>query len=380
MKTLFRAFVLAAIAISIVLPAGAQDTPPPAAPTNAAPPPAAAPVETKTAAPKKPVAKRAAKPAAKTAEPKTEPKSDPVLHPEPGVAKQNNVNVRGQAAINSEVIAHLQKNQPITLLEEITLKKAKQDEPSRWYRIALPTNVGVWVHSSFVDADAKTVKPRRLNVRTGPGENYSVVGRLEQGAVVNPIETKNSWLKIEPPTNSFGFVAAHLVERAPAPPAIVANPPPPAPTPVPAPTPTPEPVPVAPPPVVAEVAPATPNIAPAAPVTPPVAETPAVSTPPPVAVVPAPAEVLPDAPIEKVKKVVSREGVLKGSVSIQAPSHYELRSLDTGKTINYVFSPSTNLMLKEFKGKRIIVTGEELLDERWQNTPVIMIDSFEVVP
>jgi len=76
----------------------------------------------------------------------------------------------------------------------------------------------------------------------------------------------------------------------------------------------------------------------------------------------------------------SREGILKGSVSIQAPTFFELRSLDTGRTINYVFSPSTNLVLKEFKGKRIVVTGEEVLDERWQNTPVIVVDSLQTVP
>jgi hypothetical protein len=97
-------------------------------------------------------------------------------------------------------------------------------------------------------------------------------------------------------------------------------------------------------------------------------------------IVPAPAEASPEAPIEKVKKIVSREGILKGSVSIQAPTYYELRSLDTGKTIDYVFSPSTNLLLKEFKGKRIIVTGEELLDERWQNTPVLVVDALQTVP
>jgi hypothetical protein len=106
-----------------------------------------------------------------------------------------------------------------------------------------------------------------------------------------------------------------------------------------------------------------------------VPETP--TTPPAVpAVVPAPAET----PVEKVKKVVSREGILKGSVSIQAPTYFELRALDTGKTIDYVFSPSTNLMLKEYRGQRIIVTGEELLDERWQNTPVLIVDSLQTVP
>ena len=77
---------------------------------------------------------------------------------------------------------------------------------------------------------------------------------------------------------------------------------------------------------------------------------------------------------------MSREGFLKGSVSIQAPSYFELRALDTGKTINYVFSSSTNLVLKQYKGQRVVVTGEELLDERWQHTPVIIVDALELVP
>ena len=37
-------------------------------------------------------------------------------------------------------------------------------------------------------------------------------------------------------------------------------------------------------------------------------------------------------------------------------------------------------MLKEFKGKRVIVSGEELLDERWQNTPVLVVDELQIVP
>ena len=377
MKPFLRAFIAVAILTGIAIAPGiAQDAPAvPSAPANQAPPivaPPAEPAATNLAKP--PPVKTTAKPAVKTAPKKVaakpEPKSEPVLNPEPGVAKQNNVNVRGQASINSEVITHLQKNQPITLLEEITLRNAKQDEPARWFRIALPTNMGVWVHSSFVDSETKTVKPRRLNLRGGPGENYSVLGRLEKGAVINQLDAKEGWLKIEPPTNAFGFVAAHLVERAPAPPAVVTTTPPP-----------PPPVPTAPPPAVTEVTPPTPDVAATDPeVPPPVTPPPPATTPPPVAVTPAPAETLPDTPIEKVKKIVSREGILRGSVSIQAPSHFELRSLDTGKTINYIFSPTTNLMLKEFKGKRILVSGEELLDERWQNTPVIIVDSFEVVP
>ena len=244
-----------------------------------------------------------------------------------------------------------------------TLKKPKADEPAHWYRIALPPHVSVWVHSSYVDTNTATIKARKLNLRGGPGENYSVVGRLQKGDTVKPIDAKGEWLKIATPTNAFGFVASHLLERTPmtiaaVPVVPVTTKPEIAAVPV-----TNETVPTSTPPVVGETAPVPPVTVPVPPVT----------TPPTVAPVV-------EAPIEKVKKIVSREGFLKGSVSIQAPSYFELRALDTGKAINYVFSSSTNLVLKQYKGQRVVVTGEELLDERWQHTPVIIVDALELVP
>ncbi len=97
-------------------------------------------------------------------------------------------------------------------------------------------------------------------------------------------------------------------------------------------------------------------------------------------VTPAPA-VAPEEPKEEqlVKRVISREGVVKRSVSIQAPSYFVLESLDTGKTINYLHSTTTNLVLKDFRDQRIVVTGEEQLDERWPNTPVIYVESVQPV-
>ena len=57
-----------------------------------------------------------------------------------------------------------------------------------------------------------------------------------------------------------------------------------------------------------------------------------------------------------------------------------LRSLDNNKTINYLHSPTTNFVLKEFQFQRVLVTGEELLDERWPNTPVVHIETIQAVP
>ena len=342
----------------------------------------------------------------------------PLPEPTPATVKQNNVNVRGQADINSDVVIRLKKGDRVNILEEITLKKPKPDQPDKWARIALPSQASVWVNSSFIDPATKTVVPNKLNLRSGPGENYSILGRILKGTVVKEIETKEPWIKIEAPAEAYAFVAAHLLakESAATPPVLAATEPPKL-------TPETPPVVIPAPPKPIEVVLATPAPAPPLVITPtPVVSSPAVVlpaptptpvVPQPTVVVPQPTPIAPEptplpatptpepvvaatttsAPADSapapepppaeetlVKRIVTREGIVKRSVSIQAPTYFVLESLAGGKTINYLYSPSTNLTLKDFRGKRIMVTGEELLDERWPHTPVINIDSVQPVP
>jgi len=351
-------------------PAAPQDTPPPVIPAGDVPAPLT-PESKKTDAKKKAsVDKKAATKDKKAAEPQ---KPATPITAGPAVAKEKNVNVRGQAAINSEIVTHLKRGDVVTVIEEIALKKARTDEPARWAKIALPAGTVVWVNTQFIDKTTKAVVPKRLNVRSGPGENYSILGRMERGTVIKEVETKGDWTKIEAPTNSYAFVAAHLLSTDPAdlgpalarlnPPAPPVTPPTPPPTEVAVVTPTPvpppaEPLTTPPPVVVPPPPPPTETVAAPAPVTPP---------PPPVEEPP-------------IKRIVTREGIIKGSASIQAPTYFVLRSLDNNKTINYLYSPTTNVTLREFQLQRVIVTGEEILDERWPNTPVVNIESIEAVP
>src|SRR5437870_555106 len=101
-----------------------------------------------------------------------------------GAAKENYVNVRGQPSFVGEIVTRLKKGEEVAILEEIMVEKPKPGEPGKWFKIAMPANTPVWVYSPLVDPTSKTVAPRRLNLRAGPGENYSVVGRLDQGAAV----------------------------------------------------------------------------------------------------------------------------------------------------------------------------------------------------
>ncbi len=250
----------------------------------------------------------------------------------PAVIRQNNVNIRAQAAINSEIVARLKKGDKVIVLEETTLKTPKTDEPPNWSKIALPEDADVWVHSSFIDPSTRKVTASRLNLRAGPGENYSILGRVDSGTEVHPLETKGVWLKIDPPPDAYAFVASHLIEKQEELPFPVA------------------------------------------------ADT--IQTPDPVTEINAPPDTVVSPPVEEEmsKRIVTREGIVKRSVSIQAPTYFVLESKDTGRTINYLHSPASNFMLRDYEGQRILVTGEELLDERWPNTPVINVEELKAMP
>ncbi len=321
------------------------------------------------------------------------------------------INVRGQASFMGEVITQLKQGEKVVILEEISVSNPKKDEPAKWAKIQMPANTPVWVNAMFIDPETKTVKPNRLNLRGGPGENYSVVGRLQRGDQVKDIRTVDDWMEIETPPGAYAFVAAHLLSKE-APVAAIAAVAQPEPTPVqPAPV-QPAPAetnaanltarqtPVLPPPVTEKTI--QPETAPAAvvdsaapknestpPVKPPIGQ-PRVAVVPPVESLPSTELVKPDVPVPAQtppKRIVRREGVVRGTVSIQAPTYYELIGSDNNRVINYLhLNPAIldklETTVKDFKhyvGRVVVVTGEEGIDPRWPDTPVIEVETLKLV-
>lgn len=349
---------------------------------------------------------------------------------ETAIVKENHINVRGQASLLGEVITQLKKDETVVVLEEISVEKPKKDEPAKWARIQMPANTPVWVFASFIDPNNKTVTTARVNLRAGPGENFSVVGRLERGEAVKEIRKVDNWMEIETPDKAYAFVASEYLSKPKAKPAPViakskkplehvdgavnnatvertppaeirkldlpktelpstpgldpttANKTPPAldQTPAPAtkdlignPSPASEPslnatnlISKSSPPLLSTNAPvarpSTEKSTPAATASSDAATaTPSESGPP-------------------SKRVVRREGLLRSTKSIQAPTYFELVSVDTHKPINYVHTIDPELKLKDFKGRKIILTGEEGIDARWPNTPILEVDTVEIAP
>lgn len=339
-------------------------TPAPAAPTAESPAvaPAPAPAAKPATTPKKKTVKKA--PAAAKKAPAVELRTVPLVAG-PAVVVASNVNVRGQARLRSEVVGRVTKGQEVTVLEEIVLKKSAADEPSAWAKILLPAGIHVWVNTHYIDPTNKTVVATKLNLRSGPGENYSVLGQLLKGDTIKEFGSKGDWLEIEAPTNAYAFVAAQYLQQLPAPAPAVAAVTPPA-----EPEPTPTPATVTEPPMVA-VAPAeTPAPEPATPAP----DTNVVSTAPAETAMAEPKEEEPPPP-----RIVEREGIVMPTVSIQAPTVYGLYNPENRRLIEYLHNPSPHLDLSRYKGLRIVVTGEEAMDRRWKNTPVLTIQKIEVI-
>ncbi len=323
------------------------------------------------------VAKKAAAP--KAVVPQKTSFAAPTVALMPGAAEVavDNLNVRGQAGLKGEFITHISKGSTVNVLSQINLDKPKTGEPAAWAKISLPTNVLVWVHSQFIDATNKTVLPKKLNLRAGPGENYSVLGAIEHGTAVTPVTMKGTWTQIEPPTTAYGFVAATYLKQAASGTMVPTNIPASAETAV---TPI-APIPEPPPATTVVEAPAIVTLPP-----PTVPETHVVpAVPPPAPVVPTIAPVVAETNIIAVDtnppppRIVTHEGFVRPSVSIVAPTYYELCDPVNNKAINYLYSTTTNLNLARYNGYQIVVTGEEGLDARWRDTPMLTVQRIYVL-
>ena len=205
---------------------------------------------------------------------------------QPVVVQGEHVNVRSRPSTAGEVIAQVNTGDVLAMLDKVPSANANAGDPTSWARITLPTRVPVWVHGDYVQGNA--VKATRLNLRSGPGENYSILGHLEEGQKIKRLAQKGLWVEIAPPVQAEAYIAADFIAPQPTQ-AVAAAPVAPAPVAVPVPiVATPRPVSVAAPAAPQPGPLATATVAPSIPALPPAIKTQVPPTPPPPVVATAP--------------------------------------------------------------------------------------------
>ncbi|MBN1268488.1 MAG: SH3 domain-containing protein [Kiritimatiellae bacterium] len=110
------------------------------------------------------------------------------------------INLRARATLDAEVVGQVGDG------EELAAKSLSAE----WAEVVPPQTVDFWVHRDFISDGA--VKTKRLNVRAGPGINYSVVGSLDRATPVAVRGEFGEWLKIAPPASCSLWVSREYVE------------------------------------------------------------------------------------------------------------------------------------------------------------------------
>jgi hypothetical protein len=93
---------------------------------------------------------------------------------------------------------------------------------------------------------------------------------------------------------------------------------------------------------------------------------------------PAPAPATP-APEAAEPRVVTREGFVHKAYNVQAPTDYELHDIQSGALTEYL-QPPASMNFKIYVGTRVSVKGPEVIDARWPRTPVLQVQSAELMP
>jgi len=141
------------------------------------------------------------------------------------------VSLRAKPDVNSELLDRAMHGEELLFL----------GQTNGWVAVQAPEILDFWVAGEYVQNGI--VIPEKLNVRSGPSQNYSVVCVLAKGDSIALRGEFNDWIKIAPPSGSQLWISEDYVERVepPKPEPVIAPEPEPAPVVV-VPKPEPEPV------------------------------------------------------------------------------------------------------------------------------------------
>lgn len=110
------------------------------------------------------------------------------------------VNVRAASELTAEVVAQVHEGDVLSALSFT----------EEWVEVEPPETVDCWIHREFC-VDGR-VSAKKLNVRSGPGINYKIVGELERGATVEVRGEFGEWIRIAPPPAASVWISRDYVE------------------------------------------------------------------------------------------------------------------------------------------------------------------------
>ena len=114
------------------------------------------------------------------------------------------VNIRAGQSPNFERMLRMKKGEDIVVV----------DRQFSWLKVRLPQSADVYINKKYaqlLDSSRAQVLTDHLNVRALADTNSTILGQLDKGDIVFVKEATEEWLKIQPNSKVFGWIADNYV-------------------------------------------------------------------------------------------------------------------------------------------------------------------------
>lgn len=113
-----------------------------------------------------------------------------------------NVNMRSGPGSNYSVLWELGRGFPLKVL----------GRKGGWVKVEDFEGDTGWIYGKLVDNKPHLiVKKRRVNVRSGPGRHYRVVGKANYGVVFKTLKASKGWVRVKHENGLTGWVKRDLL-------------------------------------------------------------------------------------------------------------------------------------------------------------------------
>ena len=121
-----------------------------------------------------------------------------------GAVTGDNVNLRSGPDVNFEILGEVNTSDKLVVT----------GEQGKWYRVRPPSGISCYVHQNYIEADGAggRGKGNQINIRSGAGERFSVLGQANDGDSVTLLGKKGEWYEIKPVKGTGVWVHSDFVK------------------------------------------------------------------------------------------------------------------------------------------------------------------------
>lgn len=112
------------------------------------------------------------------------------------------VNLRSGPSADKNILWEYGKGFPLRIIQT----------KGNWYKVVDFENDTGWVYNKLVSKDPHMiVKKKIVNIRSGPGSKYKLIGKANYGVVFKTLEQKAGWAKLQHENGLVGWIRRDLV-------------------------------------------------------------------------------------------------------------------------------------------------------------------------